>query len=799
MKLTMKSINTSVPKHNQWTLLLMFILSLLIYMMTLSNATAAEHCSDNFYIDETLKNGARWDMCWDHRQREGIIFHHIYYTPNTGKRRMVLSHAAVAQIHVPYDDSGARFHDVSDFGIGHSGHQHFSDTEEDTSVIATLLGVESYDSSMLDLKKKDCPNGNLLKWTEVNVLCQQIESRDVAYKTGDHSSRGNNLSLFSVSEVGAYYYIPTWRFFDDGTIEPWIGATGALQRFSSDKDRGWKMGDGRIGVAHLHNFFWKLDFDLNGTSDNDVVEEINFPLVKGKRLRSVTQFDREAARKVSPDNMRHWRIRDGTAKNSNNHSISYDIVLNETGHQDIGPEHEPFTHNDFYVTKQNDDERFASHNPKGGKNLAEFTNNENLVNQDIVIWAGITFYHMPRSEDAPHMDAHWSHMQLIPRDWHASNPSGKTEKFNTSPRLTSPENQTSQEKSVVNLAIQASDVDNDELVYSATGLPEGLLINEKTGVISGALVSVGDHAVEVMVSDNKESKTVAFNWVVIGVNKAPLLTALDDQSGVVGESVTLSVLASDGDNDKLFYTAIGLPSGLIINSTSGVISGSLREVGNYTIDLKVSDDESNDTKRFAWLVSKQNTLPVATTQQVSVKSGASVNVTLNASDEDNDPLSYEIKTQPAHGTLSGTPPNLMYAADASYTGSDSFTFKVNDGTDDSSVATVALVVSSANDKLVEAETPGQDEATGSTAGSEIVIPDESVQVGTLLQDIDQAGIPPQDSVQAGTLPEDTSQVSNEATGTPKSGGGLFPLEWLMLLSFMSLLRLRHRNLGAAQY
>ncbi len=173
------------------------------------------------------------------------------------------------------------------------------------------------------------------------------------------------LSLFSVSPVGAYYYIPTWRFMDDGAIEPWMGATGALQRFGTDESRGWKMGDDRIGIAHLHNFYWKLDFDLNQTHLDDVVEEVNFSLINGKRVRQSTVFNSEAARQVNPSTMRHWRVSDKNTSNTNSHNISYDILLNETGHQDIGPASEPFTVNDFYVTKQNNQEKFASHNTSG--------------------------------------------------------------------------------------------------------------------------------------------------------------------------------------------------------------------------------------------------------------------------------------------------------------------------------------------------------------------------------------------------------------------------------------------------
>ena len=50
--------------------------------------------------------------------------------------------------------------------------------------------------------------------------------------------------------------------------------------------------------------------------------------------------------------------------------------------------------------------------------------------------------------------------------------------------------------------------------------------------------------------------------------------------------------------------------------------------------------------------------------------------------------------------LSGTAPNLTYTPNANATGSDSFTFKVNDGTVDSVVATVSITISAVNDAPV---------------------------------------------------------------------------------------------------
>ena len=85
-----------------------------------------------------------------------------------------------------------------------------------------------------------------------------------------------------------------------------------------------------------------------------------------------------------------------------------------------------------------------------------------------------------------------------------------------------------------------------------------------------------------------------------------------------------------------------------------------------------------------------NSPPVANGQSVTAGTATATPITLTASDPD--PLTFTVVTPPAHGTLMGTAPNLTYTSAAGYTGADSFTFKANDGTGDSNVATVSITV-----------------------------------------------------------------------------------------------------------
>ncbi|TXH66906.1 MAG: hypothetical protein E6Q83_19315 [Thiothrix sp.] len=371
-----------------------------IGLVTALNAVADGACGSAYAIETTLPSGARWSMCWEQTLQNGISLHHIAYQAKKGPKQDILFRAELAQVHVPYDDNSARYHDISDYGFG--------------------------ERNLLELNEQTCPNGSLIKYYGKAVLCQQILARGEELRSQNTSVQGYKLSIFSISQVGSYNYIPRWDFFDNGTMEFSVGATGALQKFTrgNESDVGWLIGPDKIGLSHLHNFFWRLDFDLAGNGANDYVEEINF-VREDKGLKAKHEkLELETGRDVNPDTMRTWIVADKERKNAVNSPLAYEIQLYQAGQRDVGPEEEAFTKYDIYFTKAKECERFASHNGTAdycAKDLSTYLNGETL-DEDLIVWPTTSFYHIPRAEDAPNMNLHWSGIRLKPFDWHNSNP-----------------------------------------------------------------------------------------------------------------------------------------------------------------------------------------------------------------------------------------------------------------------------------------------------------------------------------------------------------------------------------------
>jgi len=97
------------------------------------------------------------------------------------------------------------------------------------------------------------------------------------------------------------------------------------------------------------------------------------------------------------------------------------------------------------------------------------------------------------------------------------------------------------------------------------------------------------------------------------------------------------------------------------------------------------------------IVGKVNKPPTAEPLRVTTKEDTPTSITLAGSDRDNDKLTYSVITEPTHGRLTGTVPNLNYRPEQDFNGQDSFTFKVSDGKVDSAAATVSITVMPGND------------------------------------------------------------------------------------------------------
>ena len=205
----------------------------------------------------------------------------------------------------------------------------------------------------------------------------------------------------------------------------------------------------------------------------------------------------------------------------------------------------------------------------------------------------------------------------------------------------------------------------------------------------------------------------------------PLITVSDADDGVLASATVSITGAFQSGQDQLAYVNPGTHGNIAsaYNSAAGVLtltsSGATATVAQWQDALRsvtylnTSDTPNTSARTVTWVVndgtafsaavSKALTVnavddpPVATAQTVTVVEDIAKSIVLSGTDAEAATLTYSVVTQPTKGVLSGTAPNLTYTPIANFNGTDSFTFKVRDGQNDSQPATVSIVVSSVND------------------------------------------------------------------------------------------------------
>ncbi len=228
---------------------------------------------------------------------------------------------------------------------------------------------------------------------------------------------------------------------------------------------------------------------------------------------------------------------------------------------------------------------------------------------------------------------------------------------NRVPVVTAIGDQTHAEDATVTLATGASDPDGDTLTFSATGLPNGLVIHATTGAITGTLsyTSAGVHAVTVTASDGTLAGSQAATWTVANVNREPDLTPVADRTDAEDATVSLPVVATDPDGDVVTFSAIGLPAGLTINASTGLISGTLSYVsaGAHVVTVFAADGDLICGYTFTWTVTNVNREPdLAAVVNRTDAENATVSLPLVASDPDGDAVTYGAIGLPAGLTIS---------------------------------------------------------------------------------------------------------------------------------------------------
>ncbi|MDB5337869.1 MAG: outer rane adhesin like protein, partial [Planctomycetaceae bacterium] len=258
-------------------------------------------------------------------------------------------------------------------------------------------------------------------------------------------------------------------------------------------------------------------------------------------------------------------------------------------------------------------------------------------------------------------------------------------------------------------ALSGTDADGDTLTFLAGNIAaaHGTVVINPNGAFTYTPASgyTGSDAFSFRVNDGTVSSanaTVAVHVASV-TNRAPVaITANINVAFNTQFSGGLSGTDADGDTLTFLAGNIAAAHGTVVINPNGAFTYTPASgyTGSDTFSFKVNDGtvDSSPATVTVHVADVVNTTPIANPATITTIAGVALNGTLTGSDADGDHLIFLVgTTTPAHGTLDlNTNGQYVYTPNAGFVGNDFFTFKVNDGTINSSSAAVIVRVQAAN-------------------------------------------------------------------------------------------------------
>jgi primary-amine oxidase len=395
----------------------------------------------DFRIKDNQVSWQGWNFRYQMHPRDGLVLYLVSY--NDGQKiRPILYRASLSEMVVPYGnpDSTWVFRNAFDVGEYNYGIQATSmELGKEVPENGVLLDAVFADSKgkpdvlpkVIGIYEKD--NGILWKHYEYNTKRNDVR-------------RSRELVVTTTTALENYDYGISWIFHQDGTLELQSDLTGivlpqgtASIKQSESQLYGKLVAKNILGVNHQHFFNFRLDMDVDGQA-NEVMEMNVKPLPINENTSGNAFVAEEiplttetaAVRDLDMKQSREWMIMSADQKNAVGAATGY--MLMPEGNAIFLPTESAeirskaaFTTHHVWVTSYNPSELYAAGNypnqTKPAKGLPEYiSNDESLMDKDIVLWYSMGITHVPRPEDWPVMPSHRVGFKLVPRGFFNRNP-----------------------------------------------------------------------------------------------------------------------------------------------------------------------------------------------------------------------------------------------------------------------------------------------------------------------------------------------------------------------------------------
>jgi hypothetical protein len=184
---------------------------------------------------------------------------------------------------------------------------------------------------------------------------------------------------------------------------------------------------------------------------------------------------------------------------------------------------------------------------------------------------------------------------------------------------------------------------NNPTSFNATGLPAGLSVNTTSGVISGTPTAVGSFSVTISATNAGGTGSATLSLTIGQTQQPPVITSSSTASGTVGVAFSYQITAT---NNPTGFNATGLPAGLSVNTTTGLISGTPTAAGSFSVTISANNAAGTGSATLALTIAASG----STTASLFNPSDTPANVTANDANAVNLGVKFQAST---NGTVTG--------------------------------------------------------------------------------------------------------------------------------------------------
>ena len=386
-------------------------------------------------------NEIRWQN-WTFRvgfnYREGLVLHRISYTDGD-RARPVADRISLAEMVVPYRDPAIDHTNRTAFDIGEWGLGFMTTSLE---LGCDCLGEIRYLDAVLH-------DSGGTPYTIKQAICIHEEDDRVLWKhvdaqAGAEVRRSRRLTVSCHVTVANYEYLIYWSFYQDGTIECQVRATGimvATHIADGEKPRyGTMIGERTYAPHHQHFLVARLDMNVDGgpntvyrtdCSPDPVSDENPFGLALAA---TSTPLRTESDGKQDYDwsRQRTWKVVNEHSLNAAGTPVAYKLIPTGCFPALIDQDSPVFQRaqvlgHTLWVTPYNCEERwpcgeFVNQSSRDEGLPAWTAADRSIEDTDVVLWYVFGINHITRPEDWPVMPADTVTFQLKPFGFFDRNP-----------------------------------------------------------------------------------------------------------------------------------------------------------------------------------------------------------------------------------------------------------------------------------------------------------------------------------------------------------------------------------------